>query len=141
MTNMQAALGLAQLEKIQSHILRKREIGSAYKAKLKNLSNFQLPLDKTEYAENIYWIFGLVATTPGLCEKTISKLKDAGIATRPFFWCMHEQPVFNYLGLFVDETYPIAEKLARNGFYLPSGVGLNNEELEKVISEMLTCEN
>jgi perosamine synthetase len=133
MTSMQAALGLAQLENIEKHIGKKREIGLAYQAGLKNLKCIQLPLDKTEYAENIYWVFGLVADTKELCDLTVEKLTAAGIGTRPFFWCMHEQPVFYKMGLFKNEKYPVAEKLARNGFYVPSGLGLSNNEQVTVI--------
>lgn len=136
MTNMQAALGLAQLERIEEHLIRKREIGSAYQQGLKNLKGFQLPLAKTSYAENIYWVFGLVAETQELCEKTVAQLGKAGIATRPFFWCMHEQPVFQKMGLFKNETYPVAEKIARNGFYLPSGLGLSDADIAEVISTL-----
>jgi perosamine synthetase len=136
MTNLQAALGLAQLEKIDSHILKKREIGQAYQSGLKNLVGFQLPLAKTDYAENIYWIFGLVAQTQELCEQTVRKLNEQQIGTRPFFWCMHEQPIFKSMGLFIDEKYPVAEKMARNGFYLPSGLGSTNEEIMEVINNV-----
>ena len=133
MTNLQAALGLAQLEKIDSHILKKREIGQAYQSGLKNLEGFQLPLAKTEYAENIYWIFGLVAETQELCEQTVRKLNEQQIGTRPFFWCMHEQPIFQSMGLFKDEKYPVAERMARNGFYLPSGLGLSFKNIKDII--------
>ncbi len=136
MTNLQAALGLAQLEKIDSHILKKREIGQAYQDGLKNLDGFQLPLAKTDYAENIYWIFGLVAETQGLCEQTVRKLNEQQIGTRPFFWCMHEQPIFKSMGLFKDEKYPVAEKMSRNGFYLPSGLGLEISQIS-IINEAL----
>ncbi len=136
MTNMQAALGLAQLEKIDSHIVKKREIGQAYQEGLKNLQGFQLPLAKTNYAENIYWVFGLVAETQELCEQTVKKLNDQQIGTRPFFWCMHEQPVFQKMGLFNNESFPVAEKIARNGFYLPSGLGLTSEEIATVVEKL-----
>jgi perosamine synthetase len=133
MTNMQAALGLAQLEKIDTHILKKREIGRAYQDGLKKIQGFQLPLVQTNYAENIYWVFGLVAESQELCEETVSMLNEQQIGTRPFFWCMHEQPIFQKMGLFKDEKYPIAERLARNGFYLPSGLGLEIKEINEVI--------
>lgn len=136
MTNMQAALGLAQLEKIDDHIIKKRVIGNAYQEGLEGLKNMQLPLKKTKYAENIYWVFGLMANTQDLCENTVSKLNSAGVGTRPFFWCMHEQPVFLNTGLFVGESYPVAEKLARNGFYLPSGLGINDLDLKQVCIKM-----
>jgi perosamine synthetase len=136
MTNLQAALGVAQLEQLDYHIQRKREIGKQYRENLKNLDGFQLPLERTDYAENIYWVFGLVADSETQQESMVKKLNDAQIGTRPFFWCMHEQPVFQKMGLFKNESYPVAEKLARNGFYIPSGLGLTNEEINTV-SEML----
>jgi perosamine synthetase len=136
MTNLQAALGVAQLEKMEFHIQRKREIGNLYYKGLKGLKGFQLPLENAEYAENIYWVFGLVADSEAQQEAMVKKLSEAKIGTRPFFWCMHEQPIFRKMGLFNNESYPVAEKLARNGFYVPSGLGLTNEEVNTV-SEML----
>ena len=137
MTNLQAALGVAQLEKIQTHIDKKREIGYLYNEGLKNINGFQLPLQKNNFSENIYWVFGLVAETEAEQVKMVQKLTDAKIGTRPFFWCMHEQPVFKQMGLFTNESYPVAERLARNGFYIPSGLGLSNDEIEEVINTML----
>ncbi len=133
MTNMQAALGVAQLEKIDNHITKKREIGQAYQTGLEGIKGFQLPVDKTEYAKNIYWVFGLVADSEKLCEMTVSKLNALGIGTRPFFWCMHEQPVFRKMGLFINEKYPCAENIARNGFYCPSGLGLTPKDISFII--------
>jgi len=136
MTNMQAALGLAQLENIDKHILKKREIGQLYNEKFKNIKGFQRPLSNCEYATNIYWVYGLVTETQQLCESTVKILNENKIATRPFFWCMHEQPVFKKMGLFVNEKYPVAEKMARNGFYLPSGLGITNSEIELVAKKL-----
>lgn len=133
MTNLQAALGLAQLEKINFHIKKKREIGRAYQKGLRDTKGFQLPLESTEYSDNIYWIFGLVADSEELKNQTIEKLTKLQIGTRPFFWCMHEQPVFQNMGLFKGENYPIAENMARCGFYLPSGLGLDSIEVMEVI--------
>jgi perosamine synthetase len=137
MTNLQAALGLAQLENIAHHIQRKREIGYLYNQQLTNKTKFQLPLENMDYAENIYWVYGMVADSEAQQEAMVKKLNDAKIGTRPFFWCMHEQPVFHKMGLFKNESYPVAEKLARNGFYVPSGLGLNDDEIYKVCSVIL----
>jgi perosamine synthetase len=133
MTNLQAALGLAQLEKIDEHISKKREIGKLYQEGLRGIKGFQLPLEKTDYADNIYWVFGLVADSETLKNEAVSKLNSDTIGTRPFFWCMHEQPVFQKMGLFKEESYPIAENMARCGFYLPSGLGLLKQEINRVI--------
>ena len=140
MTNLQAALGLAQLEKIDFHIQRKREIGNLYYSELQNLKGFQLPLKQTEYAENIYWVYGLVAETEQQQQQLVQKLNEAKIGTRPFFWCMHEQPVFLKMGLFKDEKYPVAEKLARNGFYVPSGLGLSDGDILEVCQSILSVQ-
>ncbi len=137
MTNMQAALGLAQLEKIDFHIQRKREIGLKYWEALQGIEGFSLPLLKTDFAQNIFWVFGLVAETEQKQVEMVSKLTENKIGTRPFFWCMHEQPVFQKMGLFKNESYPNAEKIARNGFYVPSGLGLQDEEIERVIEVLL----
>jgi len=137
MTNIQAAIGVAQLEKIDIHIKRKREIGKRYSDALQNLTNFQLPKKNTKYADNIYWVFGLVAENETLANKMVTKLNNAQIGTRPFFWCMHEQPVFNEMGLFLKDKHPNAEKIARNGFYIPSGLGLTNDEIDFIVNELL----
>ena len=133
MTNLQAAIGLAQLEKLDFHLEKKRHIGKLYQDGLKDLNGFQLPLSRTDYAENIYWVFGLVAESQKLCETIVDMLGKEGIGTRPFFWCMHEQPVFRNLGFFEGQSFPIAEKIARNGFYLPSGIGITDDEIYNVI--------
>lgn len=132
MTNMQAAIGLAQLENIEKHIVKKRGIGRYYDDKLENIAGFQLPLKRTPYAENIYWVYGLVAETEKKYLSTVEALAELNIGTRPFFWCMHEQPVFQKMGLFKNERYPHSERIARNGFYLPSGLGLSQADMEYV---------
>ncbi|MFA6276980.1 MAG: DegT/DnrJ/EryC1/StrS family aminotransferase [Pedobacter sp.] len=135
MTNLQAALGLAQLEQIEGFIEIKRKMGANYQHQLSFLKEkgYQLPLAKTDFAENIYWVFGLVAPTEKEKEEMVNYLTENKIGTRPFFWCIHEQPVFKNMGLFKDEKYPVAEKLARNGFYLPSGLGLTLDEQKVII--------
>ena len=136
MSNLQAALGVAQLEKIDNHIARKRQMGQRYTDLLKDISGLQLPLVKTDYAENIYWVYGLVLSDalPLDAVDIMRRLGEKKIGTRPFFWPMHEQPVFKKMGLFENESYPVAERLARKGFYLPSGLALTDEQIEKIVS-------
>ena len=59
-------------------------------------------------------------------------LAEKNIATRPFFWSMHEQPVFKNLGLFNGESYPVSERISRRGFYIPSGVAISMKQIEIV---------
>ena len=92
--------------------------------------------DSTPYADNIYWVFGMVAPSETEQQRMVSRLNDHKIGTRPFFWCMHEQPVFNKTGLFQNKRFPEAEIVARNGFYIPSGLGLTPGDQERVIQEI-----
>lgn len=133
-TNLQAALGLAQLESLDRHIVRKREIGRRYAELLKEIRDVQQPIDRIAYAENIYWVYGLVLgdSYPFDAEAAMRRLAERGIGTRPFFWPMHEQPVFLKRGLFANVCCPVAERIARRGFYLPSGLGLADHEIDRV---------
>jgi len=133
MSNMQAALGLAQLERLDEFVKRKRAMAARYFELLKNVSGVQLPLTETEYAVNIYWVFGVVLNedVPFDAEEAMRRLAKMGVGTRPFFWPMHEQPVFQRMGLFANERHPAAERMARRGFYLPSGIGLSDKHITK----------
>ena len=64
------------------------------------------------------------------------RLAALGIGTRPFFWPMHEQPVFRRMGLFEGQRFPVAERLARRGFYLPSGLALTDEQIDRAASAL-----
>jgi perosamine synthetase len=138
MTNMQAAVGLAQLEQLDGFIARKRQMGRRYSELLQDIPGLQLPLAETDYAENIYWVYGIVLKDeiPFDAAEVIERLKAHQIGTRPFFWCMHEQPVFHKMGLLQGISCPVAENLARRGFYLPSGLALTPEHIERVAESM-----
>lgn len=131
MTNLQAALGVAQLERLDEFIERKRRMGRMYTELLSSLRGVQLPLPSTAYADNHYWVYGVVLDddVPLDAIEAMRRLALDGIGTRPFFWPMHEQPVFRAAGLFNRERHPIAERLARRGFYLPSGLALTEEQI------------
>jgi perosamine synthetase len=134
MSNLQAAVGVAQLERLEDFLERKRSMGKQYTELLSNIPFLQLPLTSTVFAKNIYWVFGLVLNDDVAfnAEEAARRLKIHGIDTRPFFWPMHEQPVFMKMGLFAGESYPSSERLGRRGFYLPSGLGLTSEQITRV---------
>ncbi|WP_211176324.1 DegT/DnrJ/EryC1/StrS family aminotransferase [Brasilonema sp. UFV-L1] len=135
MSNIQAAIGVAQLERLDEFIARKRRIGQIYTELFANIPSIELPLPQTEYANNIYWVYGLVLKDEVSFDATevMQRLAQKKIGTRPFFWCMHEQPVFKKMGLFEGESYPEAERIARRGFYIPSGLALTDEQMERVV--------
>jgi perosamine synthetase len=139
MTNLQAALGLAQLERLVEFVNRKRAMGRRYTELLADWPAVQLPLVSTDYAENIYWVYGLVLndSVPMNAAEAMRRLAKVGIGTRPFFWPMHEQPVFRRMALFKDLNLPVSSRMGRRGFYVPSGLGLSVEEIERV-SEQVT---
>ncbi|QSA96836.1 DegT/DnrJ/EryC1/StrS aminotransferase family protein [Methylococcus sp. EFPC2] len=134
LTNLQAALGLAQLERLDEFVQRKRRMGARYNAQLSGIPGIQFPQPHTDYAENIYWVYGLVLKDEVEfdAEEAMKRLGVKGIGCRPFFWPMHEQPVLQRMGLFQGERYPIAEHLARRGFYIPSGLGLTSDDQDRV---------
>ena len=134
MSNLQAALGVAQLERLDEFVSIKRRMGARYTELLKGTLGIQLPLEKTRYADNIYWVYGLVLddALPFDGNDAMARLNELGVGTRPFFWSMHEQPVFRKMGLFAGERYPVAERIARRGFYVPSGMALTDEQIERV---------
>lgn len=135
-TNLQAAVGLAQLERLDEFVARKRAMGKYYTEQLSDIDGLILPIEKTDYADNIYWVYGMVLDRQIEADnKVVQKLlAEEGIGSRTFFWCMHEQPVYQKQGLFQGETYPDAEYLARKGFYIPSGLALTQEQMERVVA-------
>jgi len=143
MTNLQAAVGVAQLEQIEKFIEIKRRNARLYIDLLKDIDGLKLPVEK-DWVRNVYWMFS-IELKPQLAmsnEELASRLKESGIATRPFFLGIHEQPVFHKMGLFIGEQYPVAEKLARKGLYLPSGLSLTGDQIETVCDalHMILCE-
>ena len=139
MTNLQAALGLAQLERLDEFVQRKRSMGKKYTQGLRMLNGVQLPLEKTDYAENIYWVFGLVLDDSiGFgAEEAMKMLGEKGIGCRPFFCPMNQQPVLREMGFFLNESYPVAERLYKQGFYVPSGMALTSEHINHVTKKLI----
>lgn len=134
MSNLQAAVGVAQLERLDEFVGRKRRMGQRYSELLAALPDVQLPLSGTDAAENIYWVYGLVLSeSKGIdAEEAMRRLGKKGIGCRPFFYPMHQQPVFQKMGLFRDEIFPQSDYLYRQGFYIPSGLALNEDQIAEV---------
>ena len=132
LTNIQAAMGLAQIERMNEIVAKKRLIGQTYTERLRNVRGLQLPVEEP-WAKQIYWMYGVVLDeSSGLDALAFAhRIKAYGIDTRPFCLGMHEQPVFFEQGLFRSECYPVAERLARLGLYLPSGLALTDAQLEQ----------
>lgn len=134
MSNIQAALGVAQLERLDEFTDRKRRMGKRYRALLSGIEGVRQPLPATDYAENNFWVYGLVldSSLEVKAADLINRLGDLGIGCRPFFCPMHQQPILQRLGYFAGQEYPVAESLYQYGFYIPSGIALSDEQMERV---------
>jgi perosamine synthetase len=88
-------------------------------------------LEKTNYAENIYWVFSILIQNDNKLktDDVCRELAKLGIGTRPFFWPIHQQPVFLKKGLFANERFSVSEYIAGRGFYIPSGLAISNEQI------------
>src|SRR5690606_24788368 len=107
----------------------------AYSEALGALQVLQLPVEK-EWAQNVYWMYGIVLQDDLEFDAAAfaQRLSKHGIETRPFFKGMHEQPALVERGLFRAERYPVAERLAQRGLYLPSGLTLTDAQIDRVCS-------
>jgi perosamine synthetase len=133
LTNLQAAVGVPQIERMPETLQRKRDIAARYDQALAGLP---VQLQRQEpWARGVYWMYGLVLddAVDLDADRLAAVLRDDGVETRPFFLGMHEQPVLRRRGLFEGETYPVAERIARRGLYLPSGLGLTVEQQDAVV--------
>ena len=139
MSNLQAALGCGQLKNINWIIKRKREIGNKYYSKLKYKDNIILQKNKISYANNIYWVFGVLVKKNGKISRNeiMKRLLKKNIETRPFFLSMNKQKIFKKMNLFNKVKVPNSEYLSKNGFYLPSGLGITNKQIDFVIKNLL----
>jgi perosamine synthetase len=133
-TNMQAALGVSQVNRLNKIIKKKKEIGKFYYEKFKNNKNLIIQPIKFDYAENIFWIYGIVLKKGSKKnrQEIQKRLLRSNIDTRPFFWPMHKQDIFKKMGFFKKEKHPVSEFLSNNGFYIPSGIDLCYKKLNYI---------
>lgn len=133
MTNIQAALGLAQFERIEEFIKRRRHNAALYFALLSGVEGLTLPVERPD-VKNVYWMYAiLVGKDFGVSRNDLMKrLGQKGIETRTFFIPLHNQPFLGKKYRVLKERFPVAEDIARRGLYLPSGSGLKKEEIAYV---------
>ena len=134
MSNLQGAVGVAQLERLDETIRVKREIGAYYTEKLAELQDeLQLPQVKTCYSENVYWVYPVIARWKSAVE-VMAALGDKGVDTRPFFYPLHRQPF--WMDAPPVGSYPVAEFAAEHGFYIPNGTRLNYTDRAWVVRSL-----
>ena len=140
MTNLQAAVGCGQLKNISWIIKRKREIGKRYISILSKCNKIYIQPEQIRYSKNIFWVFGVVLkkNTNISRDQLVKKLLKHKIHTRNFFYPMHKQTIFKKMKLFsAKERFINADYLSNNGFYLPSGLGILNQQIDFVGKTLL----
>lgn len=125
-TNLQAAVGLGQLQSIDKLLDRKKSMAALYQAGLKDIPGLRLPVEK-DYATNVYWMYAVMVEEGR--DELCKALKEKGVDTREFFLPCHSQPAIN---LQMQEAFPITEDASQRGFYLPSGLAITDEQIAYV---------
>lgn len=139
MTNMQAALGLAQLEQINTYLAIKKHMAKQYTRQLTDIEALELPIQES-WAKNVYWMYALLVSKNAPLTRDVLRirLRELGIDTRDYFVPLHRQPVFTSLGLFKNTSCPVSDDLSDRGFYLPSGLAITDEQILKVTTALHT---
>ncbi len=135
MTNIQAAIGVAQMERIDWFIERRREVAAWYDSSLKNLP--VMTMTEAAWAKSVYWLYSICVPEEIDRDLLIEQLLEKGIETRPFFYPTHLQPP--YLRATEGQTFPVTTKLAAQGLSLPSSARISKEEVAYIADALGTC--
>ncbi|GIP55060.1 DegT/DnrJ/EryC1/StrS family aminotransferase [Paenibacillus vini] len=135
MTNIQAAIGLAQLENIDWHVDRRRSVAAQYHQHLKDEERLVLPIEK-EWAFNVFWMYSIVLKNGGeqKRDELMLTLRKKGIETRPFFYPMHVLPPYDDLQ--PPSEFPVSNEIAAQGINLPTHGGLSQEDIAYISSSI-----
>jgi perosamine synthetase len=138
MTNLQAAVGLAQTEQMESFVHARRQHAALYTRLLREIPGVVTP-PEASWARNVYWMYGILLDPEfGISRDELRvRLARRGIETRTFFIPMHCQPI--YFEQYRGQRYPVAEDLCRRGLYLPSASGLTEEQVRIVVDAVREC--
>jgi perosamine synthetase len=139
MTNLQAAVGLAQLERVDELVAKKRRLGEYYRHKLAEIPGIRFQIEKP-WARSVYWMYSIeLHPALGIDAETLQmRLREKGIGTRPFFLGLHAQPVLQEMNLGFDpKGFPKADHAYRYGCYLPSGMALTEEQIDVVCAALV----
>jgi len=136
-TNLQASLGISQLNRIASIVKKKKEIGELYYNYLKNNKNIYIQSPTYKGLKNIYWVVGILILNKKITADEIrKKLYKYGIDTRAFFWPMNKQKILKKYKIKLTGNFYNSEILSNYGFYLPSGLGTTKKEIKFISSRL-----
>jgi perosamine synthetase len=129
MTNLQAALGVSQLKRIDLLLRKKRSLAKSYESFFSNKANIT-PAPEMKWAKNVFWMYSiLVGGGREKRDRLVIRLESQGIESRPFFYPVHTLPPYKN-----GQSLPVAEKLSSSGINLPSGPQLTESEIERIVS-------
>jgi perosamine synthetase len=136
MTNIQAALGLAQMERIDVFIEHKRWLAQRYNELLTSVTGITFP-PEASWARSVYWMYSILLDKEFPLDRDtfMSRLKEQGIDSRPFFYPVHSLPPYQSSG----GQFPVAEDISRRGINLPSGMNMQEEDVVRVAEEIRKC--
>jgi perosamine synthetase len=137
MTGFQAAMGRAQLRKIDWLIEQKRRVANTYNELLADIPGIVTPAEK-EWAHNVYWMYSVVVTDefPLGRDEFMEALREEGIDSRTFFCPMNLQPFLREQEGWRDIACPVAEDLWQRGLYLPCAVTLSDEDISGIVERV-----
>lgn len=132
LTNIQAAIGVAQLEKVEFFVERKRWIADQYNKRLANIEYLQLPSEQGD-VRNSYWLYTVVLSHPltPRRDEIINLLKMNGIEARPIFYPMHRMPPYAKFSS-TGESYGVSDHLSDSGISLPSSISIEEAEIQRI---------
>ncbi len=128
MTNIQAAIGVAQLEQIEKFIEIKRKNALVYNSLLKDVEGISIP-PEMPWAKSTYWMYSILLNDALKRDELMVKLKEAKIDSRPFFYPMHQLPMYK-----LERSYPVSDDLSSRGINLPSSASLTKDDVERICS-------
>lgn len=134
LTNIQAALGLAQLERIEDILKRKIKLAAIYGRYLKGIPFIKLP-QKASWAKSVYWMYSicLLPGAPISRDRLINDLKKAGVETRPFFMPIHKQPIYSK---YASKSLVNTELLSSTGINLPSSIEISEADIKSIVQKL-----
>lgn len=133
MTNLQAAVGLAQLEEIDRFLRVKEKMARSYHERLHDVGGLTLPVEK-DWAKNVYWMYAILVEDefgPSR-DQLMESLRKRGVDTRTFFIPVHKQPALAKSLEGQKQSFPVSDELSRKGLYLPSGLALTETQIHSV---------
>ena len=143
LTNLQAAIGVAQMERLDAIVKRRRDLAAEYRKRLQGQRGV-LVASEAPWAKSVFWQICILLTDEfgATKDEVMSKLHADGVETRSFFCPMNLQPLFSGKNKRFPDlrgSYPVSERLWKQGLYLPSGLNLTDGQIDEVVEKLLRC--